>query len=142
MLNLQLKYLIISLILISTISLIFLPDFVVLNNANPEENLHDGSLLETKSPTPKTVINIIEKKINNQPAESNIAINKEEKILPAVQQPQVTNNKKNNCYIGSTEGNKIVSYIKSGLGFGILFGLLGLIAKADPGDPNWSFFKS
>ena len=95
MLNLQLKYLIISLILISTISLIFLPDFVVLNNANPEENLHDGSLLETKSPTPKTVINIIEKKINNQPAESNIAINKEEKILPAVQQPQVTNNKKN-----------------------------------------------
>lgn len=49
---------------------------------------------------------------------------------------------KNNCYIGSKDGNKTLGYIKSGLGFGILFGLLGLIAKADPDDPTWSFFKS
>lgn len=49
---------------------------------------------------------------------------------------------KNNCYIGSKDGNKILSYIKSGLGFGILFGLLGLITKIDPDDPTWSFFKS
>ena len=49
---------------------------------------------------------------------------------------------KNNCYIGSKDGNKIVGYLKSGLGFGILFGLLGLITKIDPYDPTWSFFKS
>jgi len=49
---------------------------------------------------------------------------------------------KNNCYIGSTDGNKILSYIKSGLGFGILFGLLGLITKIYTDDPTWSFFKS
>lgn len=49
---------------------------------------------------------------------------------------------KNNCYIGSKDGNKTLGYLKSGLGFGILFGLLGFITKIDPDDPTWSFFKS